>query len=424
MTPRPGSRLALLLRAFESRNYRLFFAGQSISLVGTWMQQVAMSWLVYRLTGSALLLGTMGFASQFPTFLLAPLAGVLADRRERRSLLLATQVLAMLQALVLAVFVFSGQIQVWHLVLLSILLGVINAFDLPVRQSFIIDLVEKKEDLGNAIALNSSMVTGARLIGPTIAGLLVATMGEGVCFAVNALSYLGVIAAIAAMRLEPKPIRANQKKILLELREGVSYALGFPPIRNILALMGLVSLMGMPYAILMPIFAKEVLHGDAQTYGFLLAAAGGGALASTLSMAARRTVLGLGKVITGAAIIFGVGIAGFALSRHLALSLAFLFLSGGGAMAVIACCNTILQTVVDNDKRGRVMSLFTMSFMGMTPVGSLLAGLIASSIGPQTTLIIGGIACGLGGVFFGRQIPVMRKLVRPIYLRLGIIPEE
>lgn len=413
----------MLLRALTSRNYRLFFAGQGISLVGTWMQQVAMSWLVYRLTGSALLLGVTGFAGQIPNFLLAPVAGVLADRWNRRPLLIATQGLAMLQAVALAIFVLSGTIQVWQIIALSVLLGVVNAFDIPVRQSFIIELVDKKEDLSNAIALNSSMVNSARLIGPAIAGVLVASLGEGVCFVLNAGSYLAVILALAAMRLGPTPPRAEPKHFLKELHEGFTYAYGFMPIRYILALLGLVSLMGMPYSVLMPVFAKEILHGNAGTFGFLIATTGIGALASTIYLASRQSVRGLGKVIVTATLIFGIGIIGFALSRYLLLSIAFLALVGFGGMALVASSNTILQTIVDDDKRGRIMSLFSMSFVGMTPIGSLMAGAAAEQIGVQYTLLLGGGVCLAGGLLFARELPTLRKFVRPIYVRKGIIPE-
>ena len=418
-----GKRLKLMLRALHYRNYRLFFIGQSVSLIGTWMQQVAMSWLVYRLTNSTLLLGVVGFAGQIPTFLIAPFAGVLADRWNRRRLLLATQTLAMLQAAVLAAFVLTGTVQVWQIITLSALLGVINAFDIPVRQSFVVELVEKKEDLGNAIALNSSMVNGARLIGPSIAGVLVATVGEGVCFIINAASYLAVIAAISAIRVKPKHRVEGKKHLLHELHEGFVYAFGFKPIRDILALMGLVSLMGMPYAVLMPVFAREVLHGGAHTFGFLMAAAGVGALASTVYLASRTSVLGLGRVIAAAAMVFGTGLVGFALSRSLVLSLLVLSLAGFGAMAQIASSNTLLQTIVDDDKRGRVMSFFTMSFMGMTPVGSLLAGAAADRIGVRDTLLAGGTACLIGGLLFALNLKSLRKFVRPIYTRMGIIPQ-
>jgi MFS family permease len=416
-------RLQLLLRALRSRNYRLFFIGQSISLVGTWMQQVAMSWLVYRLTGSAFLLGVVGFVGQIPTFLFAPVAGVLADRWDKRRLLIATQTLSMIQAAALAFFVLSGTVHVWQLIALSLILGIISTFDIPARQSFIVEMVDNREDLGNAIALNSSMFNAARLIGPSIAGVLVAAVGEGICFILNALSYLAVIVALAAMHLTPGKTKRARRHILHELREGVSYAFGFSPIRSILLLIALVSLMGMPYSILMPVFARDILHGGPHTFGFLMAASGCGALASTVYLASRKNVLGLGRIIVMATSMFGAGIIAFAFSGSLCLSLLFLCFTGFGAMALIASCNTILQTIVEDDKRGRVMSLFTMSFIGMAPFGSLISGSLANTIGARNTLLIGGVSCLAGGALFAAILPKIRKKIRPIYVKMGIINE-
>ncbi len=416
-------RLQLLLRALRSRNYRLFFTGQSISLVGTWMQQVAMSWLVYRLTGSAFLLGVVGFVGQIPTFLLAPVAGVLADRWDKRRLLVATQTLSMLQAAALAFFVLAGTVQVWQIVTLSLILGIISTFDIPARQSFIVEMVDNREDLGNAIALNSSMFNAARLIGPSIAGLLVAAVGEGICFIVNAFSYLAVIVALLAMHLTPGKPEKAWRHILHELREGVGYAFGFSPIRSILLLIALVSLMGMPYSILMPVFARDILHGGPHTFGFLMAASGCGALASTVYLASRKNVLGLGRIIVIATTLFGAGIIAFAFSASLPLSLLFLCLTGFGGMALIASSNTILQTIVEDDKRGRVMSLFTMAFIGMAPFGSLIAGALANTIGARNTLLIGGVSCLIGGALFAVILPKIRKKIRPIYVKMGIINE-
>lgn len=414
-----------LVRALRSRNYRLFVAGQSVSLVGTWMQQVAMSWLVYRLTGSAMLLGVVGFASQIPTLFISPVAGVLADRWDRRRLLLATQTLAMVQAALLALVVLTGVVQVWQIVVLSLVLGVVNAIDIPVRQSFVVDMVEQREDLGNAIALNSSMVNSARLIGPSIAGLLVATVGEGVCFLLNAVSYLAVIVALAAMRIAPASHPASPRRhIVHELIEGFSYSFQFGPIRSILLLIALISLMGMPYTVLMPVFAKEILQGGAHTFGFLMTAAGSGALAGTLYLATRQTVLGLGRVIVRATVLFAFGIMVFALSSNLILSLGALAIGGFGAMTLIASCNTVLQTILDEDKRGRVMSFFTMAFMGMAPFGSLGAGTMSDIIGPRETLLIGGGGCLVGALLFARHLPRIREKVRPIYQRMGIIQQD
>ncbi|MHB8987931.1 MAG: MFS transporter [Desulfobulbia bacterium] len=419
-----GTPLRHLVRALRSRNYRLFIAGQGVSLVGTWMQHVAMSWLVYRLTGSAILLGVVGFTSQIPTIFISPVAGVLADRWDRRRLLLVTQTLAMLQAVFLAVVVLTGIVQVWQIILLSLILGIVNACDIPIRQSFVVEMVEERENLGNAIALNSSMVNGARLVGPAIAGLLVASVGEGICFVLNALSYLAVILALAAMRIPPaaKPSQAR-RPILHELQEGFLYAYRFSPIRSILLLLALVSLMGMPYSVLAPVFAKEILHGGAHTFGFLMTGAGSGALVGTLYLASRRSVRGLGLVIVRATILFAVGIAIFALSRNFLLSLAALALAGFGGMTIVASCNTVLQTILDEDKRGRVMSFFTMAFIGVAPFGSLGAGAMAGIIGPRDTLLLGGLGCLAGAAIFARNLPKIREKVRPIYLRMGIIQE-
>ena len=418
------SHLRNLLRALRSRNYRLFAAGQGISLIGTWMQQVAMSWLVYRMTGSVFLLGVVGFTSQIPTFLLAPVAGVLADRWNRRYILIATQSLAMIQAALLAAIVFMGSVQVWHIVALSLLLGLINAFDIPTRQSFVVEMVDYREDLGNAIALNSSLVNAGRLIGPAIGGILVASVGEGICFVINSFSYLAVIVALTAMRVadRPKP-PLHTRHLLHELRDGAAYAFGFGPIRSILILIAIVSLMGMSYSVLVPVFAREVLHGGAHTFGFLMTAAGSGALVGTLYLASRKSVVGLGRLIVRATVVFAVGIALFALSKNLYLSLLVLTATGFGAMVLIASSNTILQTIVEEEKRGRVMSFFTMAFMGMTPFGSLGAGYMANLIGVRATLFIGSAACLAGAALFARQLPAIREKVRPIYVQMGIIKE-
>lgn len=383
-----------------------------------------MSWLVYRLTGSAFLLGVVGFTSQIPTFLLAPVAGVLADRWNRRRLLIVTQALAMLQSALLAAAVLSGIVQVWHIVVLSLLLGVVNAFDIPIRQSFVVEMVSHREDLGNAIALNSSMVNGARLIGPTIAGLLVASVGEGICFVLNSVSYLAVLLALFAMRLEPIHHHLKQRRnVFHELKEGFSYTFGFGPIRSILLLIALVSLTGMPYAVLVPVFAKEVLHGGAHTFGFLMTAAGCGALIGTGYLASRKSVVGLGRLVVFATILFAAGIAAFAESSNLPLSLVSLVVAGFGAMTLVASCNTILQTILEEDKRGRVMSFFTVAFMGMAPFGSFGAGTMAGIIGPRETLLLGSACCLVGAVVFARQLPHIREKVRPIFVKMGIIKE-
>lgn len=417
------TRLNLIFRALRSRNYRLFFGGQTVSLIGTWITRTATSWLVYRLTGSAFLLGMVGFAGQIPTFLLTPIAGVLVDRWNRHRILVITQVLSMVQSFALAVLTMSGIITVWHIIALSILQGLVNAFDMPGRQSFVIEMVENKEDLGNAIALNSSMVNGARLLGPSIAGILIAAAGEGICFLIDGISYIAVIASLLAMRVTPRGIEPQGTDIIEGLKEGFSYALGFAPTRAILLLLALVSLMGMPYMVLMPIFASDVLHGGPHTLGFLMAASGVGALSGSIYLASRETVRGLGKIIALTSAVFGIGLIGFSLSHVFWLSMLLVLIVGFGMMVQMASSNTILQTIVDEDKRGRLMSFYTMALIGMAPFGSLLAGGLASKIGAPNTLIIGGVFCILGSILFTKKLPALRKVVRPIYVKMGIIPE-
>jgi MFS family permease len=399
-----------ILRALQHRNYRLFYAGQSISLIGTWMQRIAMSWLVYRLTGSTFLLGVVGFASQIPTFLLAPFTGVLIDRYNRHRILIITQTLAMIQALALALLILTKMISIPHIILLSVFIGLVNAFDMPARQSFLVDMVEEKEDLGNAIALNSSMVNAARLLGPSIAGMLIAAVGEGMCFLLNSVSYVAVIIALYAMKITPRPTIPKRTNMLMELREGFAYAFDSIPIRSVLMLLGLISLMGMPYSALMPVFAENILRGGPHTLGFLMGASGLGALSGAIFLAARQSVLGLEKVIILAATLFGAGLMAFALSRVLWLSLALMVLTGFGMMVQMAASNTVLQTRVDDDKRGRVMSLYTMAFMGTVPFGSLFAGSVASRIGAPNTLMIGGMVCILGACLFFRQLSSFSKI--------------
>jgi len=414
-----------MVRALRHRNYRLFFSGQSISLIGTWMTRIATSWLVYRLTRSALLLGLVGFAGQIPSFLLAPFAGVLVDRWNRHRLLVVTQILAMLQSAALAWLTLAGVINIWHVLLLSLFQGAINAFDMPGRQAFVVEMVERREDLANAIALNSSMVNAARLLGPSIGGVVIAAVGEGWCFFMDAVSYLAVIASLLLMRLAAGARRpgTTEKKVLHELREGWRYVAGSAPIRSILLLLAVVSLVGMPYTVLMPVFASTILHGGPHTLGFLMAATGVGALLGALFLANRRTVLGLGKVIPAMAAVFGAGLIGFSLSRSLWLSLALLLVTGLGFMVQMAASNTLIQTLVDDDKRGRVMSFYLMAFMGTAPFGSLLAGGLAHRIGAPRTLLLGGCGCIAGAIWFASLLPKLRERVRPIYVRMGILPE-
>ncbi len=410
------------LPAFRSRNYRLFFLGQGISLIGSWMTQIATIWLVYHLTNSPLLLGVVGFASQIPSFVLSPFGGVFVDRFSRHRILIGTQILSMIQSLALAVLALSGVIQIWHIIVLSLFQGLITAFDSPARQAFVTEMVEKKEDLANAIAINSTMFNGARLIGPAIGGLLIASVGAAYCFLIDGLSYIAVIAALLAMRIKPKTINITTQNPLQRIKEGFVYAFGFPPIRAILLLLALVSLMGMQYTVLVPIFAEKILHGGPQTLGFLMAASGVGALAGGTYLATRKSILGIGKLIALAPGILGTGLIALSLSRVLPLSLLMMLLVGFGTIIQIAGSNTFLQTIVDDDKRGRVMSIYTMAFLGMIPFGNLLGGALADRIGAPNTLIIAGSACILGSVVFAQQLPNLRRLVRPLYTRLGITP--
>ncbi len=419
--PRGGWRF--LLRALRHRNYRLFFAGQSVSLIGTWLTRVATAWLVYRLTGSALLLGVIGFCGQIPSFILGPFAGVLVDRWNRHRLLVVTQVLAMLQSLALAVLALSGHIAVWHVAALSVFQGLINAFDMPARQSFVSEMVEDRADLPNAIALNSSMFNGARLLGPSVAGALIALVGEGGCFLIDSVSYLAVIASLLAMRVTPRVREHRRQHVFTELKEGFQYAFQFPPMRALLGLIAIVSLMGMPLTTLMPVMASQVLKGGPNTLGILMAASGLGALGGALFLASRRSVRGLGGVIFTTTLLFGTGLVAFALSRYLALSLVTMVLCGFGMMVTTAASNTVLQTIVEERMRGRLMSFYVMAFMGTAPFGSLLAGVLATHIGAPGTLAIGGVMCLLGAAWFRMKLPTLRERVRPIYVRLGIIPE-
>lgn len=419
-----SARFSPVLRALRSRNYRLFFMGQGVSLIGSWMTQTATIWLVYHLSNSAWLLGVVGFASQFPNFVLTPFAGVLVDRWNRHRTVVITQILAMVQSLVLAALALTNTIEVWHIILLSAFQGCVNAFDMPARQSLVVEMVDDRDALGNAIALNSSIFSSARLVGPAIAGLVIALVGSATCFLIDGLSYIAVIAGLLAMRLKRRviPPETKSQNILQRLKEGYDYAFGFPPIRAILLLIALVSFVGMPYTTLTPIFASEILQGGSETLGFLMGASGLGALFAAVYLSSRRSIVGLGKIIAIAPAIFGLALIMFALSKVLWLSLLAMVLLGASLVLQHTSGNTILQTIVDEDKRGRVMSFYMMAFTSTVTFGNLLAGSLASRIGAPNTLMMGGVICILGSVFFTRQLPVLRRSVRPIYNKLGLIP--
>jgi MFS family permease len=421
--PRGLAGMSHAWRALRHRNFRLFFGGQSISLIGTWMTRIATYWLVYRLTGSALLLGTVSFSGQIPTFLLAPFAGVWVDRLNRRHVLLWTQALSMVQSLLLAALTFSGHITVGWIIVLSVMQGAINAFDMPSRQAFMVQMIgDDRADLSNAIAINSSMVNMARLVGPSLAGMVIAASSEGWCFLIDGISYIAVIASLLAMSIATPTIRRKTTSTFHEMKEGWSYVSGFHAIRTILMLFAAVSLLGMPFVVLMPIFAAKVLGGGPHTLGFLMGAMGVGALISALSLAARKSVRGLIRIIPLSATVFGLGLIGFGLSRSFWLSMLMVLVAGMGMMQGMAASNTIIQTLVSEEKRGRVMSYYTMAFVGMAPFGSLLAGSLASVIGAPWTVILNGILIMAGAGWFFAQLPALRRTVRPLYEQMGIIP--
>ncbi len=416
--------LRLIFRALYSRNYRLFFGGQGISLIGTWMQQIAMSWLVYRLTNSVFLLGLIGFSSQISSLFFSPFAGVLSDRWNRHHILVVTQSLAMIQAFILAFLTLTGAVAVHHLIILSIFLGLVNAFDMPTRQAFVVEMVERRENLGNAIALNSFLFNGARLVGPSIAGILISILGEGMCFLLNGASFLAVIIALLAMKMTPNKKNTDKTQVLQGLKEGFIYAFGFPPIRSILLFIGWISFVGTANTTLMPVFARDILHGDSKTYGFLMAAIGVGAIIAAIFLASRKSVLGLGRLIVIGSGIFGIGLILLSLSHILWLSFFLLLITGFGMMVHLASSNTIVQTIVDDDKRGRVMSLYATAFMGMAPLGSLVGGSLAGWIGAPLTLILVGTSCMIGSFLFRKILPSLRIMIRPIYLKKGILSEK
>ena len=407
-------------RALAHRNYRLFFYGQSVSLVGTWITRVAISWLVYRLTGSKLLLGIVSFAGQIPTLLLAPLAGVVVDRHNRRRILIWTQAASLVQSVLLAVLTLLNLITVPQLVVLQLVQGVINAFDTPARQALVVEMVTDRSDVPNAIALNSSMVNGSRVIGPAVGGVIIAAVGEGWCFAIDAVSYVGVLISLAMMRLEPRPHPPGMP-LLHDLRSGFRYVRDSVPIRSGLILLAVVSTAGVPYTVLMPAVVAETLGGGPDLLGWLMGASGAGALAGALYLANRHTVVGLGRVILIGALTFGASLIAFSSARTVWLAAPLLALAGAGFIVQAASTNTIIQTIVDEPFRGRVMAFYTMAFFGSVPVGSLIAGVVATSVGATMTIRLGGFICIAAGLWFASRLPALRAAIRPIYITRGII---
>jgi MFS family permease len=409
-------------RALRHRNFRLFAAGQSISLIGNWMTRLATSWLVYRLTHSAFLLGIVGFAGQILTFALAPFAGVWIERMDRRKVLVWTQVVAAVQSFALAALTLAHVITFWEIIALTALQGVVNAFDMPARQSFLVQMVDDRSDLGNAVAINSSMTNGTRLIGPAIAGFVIAGFGEGWCFLIDGLSYLAVIASLLMMHIRPLEIKRKAARMVEQMRDGWTYVSTFQPIRTFLLLFALVGLVGTPYGVLLPIFAGQVLHGSAHTLGWLAGASGTGALVSALSLTLRKSVVGLTRMVQAAAFIFGLALILFSLSTHLWLSMLLMLFIGFGMMQVFSASNTIIQTLVSEDKRARVMSYYAMAFFGTAPFGSLLAGFLGHRIGAPHTVLLSGLLCLVGAGWFTTKLPAVHAVIEPIYAELGLLP--
>lgn len=408
-----------MLRSLRHRNFQLFFSGQLISLIGTWMQNIAQSWLVYRLTGSSLLLGVVGFAGQIPVFLLAPVGGMAADRWNRHRVVIATQISSMILAFILAALTLSHAVRVWQIGVLAACLGAVNAFDIPARQSFLIEMVGR-EDLMNAIALNSSMFNGARVIGPAIAGLLVAWIGEGWCFFANAVSYIAVIAGLLLMRLGPHRKTVNRIPPIEHIAEGFRFVHRTKPIAALMMLIGLVSLVAVPYTVLMPIFADRILHGGARGLGILMGAVGVGALLGALTLAMRRGVHGLGRWVGFSAMAFGISLVVFSFSRWFWISVILLIPTGYAVMLQMSSSNTLIQAMVPDELRGRAMSVYTMMFMGMAPMGSLFAGALADRIGAPWTVAIGGLAAVVGACYFLKRLPHLRFEARQLLIEQGL----
>jgi MFS family permease len=412
----------MIARALAHRNYRLFFFGQGVSLIGTWMQQTALSWLAWRLTHSPLLVGVVAFAGQIPAFAASPFCGALADRWNRHRTVLATQSLSMLHAGLMTVLVATGVITYWQIIVLMIVVGLINSLDMPARQALVIDMIEDRADLGNTIALNSMIFHSARLIGPTIAGMVIAAVGEWPCFLLNTISFLAVLVALLAMRIAPRTAEIPSSHLLHGVGEGLGYAFRSMPIRTILALVAMIGMVGTPLAVLMPVYADKVLGGGSETYGLLLSVSGLGALVGCLLLAMRKSILGLGRLMVLMIVLLGIATIGVACTRVLEVSLVLVTVIGFAVMVALAASNTILQTIVEEDKRGRATSLYMMAFMGTAPIGSLLAGACANAIGTPRTLAISGAVCIVGSLIFALRLPALRASVHPIYAREGIIP--
>jgi len=403
--------LSQAIRSLSNRNYRLFFAGQGISLLGTWMQNIASSWLIYRLSGSTFILGLSGFFTLAPVFFISPFAGVLGDRWNRHKILIVVQVMAMIQALTFATITLAGIVQVWHILLMSCILGIINAFEMPTRQAFIMEMVGDISLLPNAIALNSSIFNGSRLIGPAIAGIIVSLAGEGFCFLLNGISYIAVIAAFISMDLSKVRSVTAGRNFLHEMKEGFSYMAGHIPIRDLLLVAAMISFFSMTFPVLLPVFATDILGGGSHTFGLLVSSSGAGAFIATIFLAMREDIKGLGRIMNIAIYALAGGLIVFSFSKTLYLSMSILVILGFSMITTLASCNTVLQTIVDENKRGRVMSFYVMAFTGFAPAGSLLSGIISSKAGAPMTLLIFGLACMAFGIAFSFRMPLVKKII-------------
>ncbi len=413
--------LPRIFNALRSRNYRLYFFGQVVSLIGTWMTQTASLWLAYHLTSSALALGLIGFVGQVPIFLLSPVAGVLADRFNRHHLLIATQILSMLQSFALATLTFTNHINIQTLIGLTFFQGLINAVDLPVRQSLVVAFVQDKKHLSNAIALNSSVFNLARLIGPALSGFTIATVGVAACYLIDGCSYLAVIFSLLAMRFAPATTKRVARAPLVEMREGFQYAFSVRPIRALIITLALISFLGFSYAILTPLYARDIFGGDAKTLGYLMSATGIGALIGAVYLGSRNKIRGLGNVMAFGAGLMGIGTIAFATSRYLPLSLCFLAVVGLGGVLMMASGNTLVQTLVEEEKRGRVMSIFTMAVMGTMPLGNLVIGWFAGRFGASKALLVSGSFCVVVAIIFYRKIPSLRAAAAPLMEKFEVI---
>jgi len=409
-----------IFRALSYKNYKIYFFGQITSQVGSWMQQVALGWLVYRLTNSAFLLGIVGFSAQIPSFILSPIAGIAADRYDRYKILIITQSLFMVQALVLAALVLLDIAGVTTIIILSLIQGIIMAFDAPARHAFVVQIVDRKDDIGNAIALNSTTFHASRLVGPPLAGVIIAVANEGICFLINGLSYIMVIAALLMIKVKPLEHTGTSKSAINDIRDGFIYAFRSVPIKAILLMVAFVSIFGMPYTVLLPVMARDVLHGTSQTFGILMGGAGVGALTGALYLASKKNAHGLFKNLAIAPLIFGLGMIGFSMSRSVELSLILLVTGGFGMMTTMASSNTVIQSIVDENMRGRVMSIYTLSFMGLLPFGNLLAGSVAQKIGTPATLLINGSLCIGASLLFMSKTKMIEPLLKGIYDRKGV----